>query len=148
MRCRAPNATFSTVVEGRSFHRGAVAALLPETRQDELERALSTLEQRNLIRPGESELPDETGYRFAHVLVRDVAYELLPKSAPAALHEAFGNWLEERFGSAYAEVVAYHLESDVKTRFDDKLQLRSDGRHLEACGPLEWDASDVRRGTA
>jgi hypothetical protein len=30
----------------------------------------------------------------------------------------------------------------VKTRFDDKLQLKSNGRHLEACGPLEWDASE------
>jgi hypothetical protein len=30
----------------------------------------------------------------------------------------------------------------VKTRFDDKLQLKSAGRHLQACGPLEWDVTD------
>lgn len=34
----------------------------------------------------------------------------------------------------------------MKTRFDEKLQLKSDGRHLEACGPLEWDAPDGPSG--
>ena len=97
-------------IEGRTFHRGAVAELVPSAERAELDAGLAALERRQLIRQGEGELPGEVGYRFAHVLVRDVAYELLAKTMRADLHEAYAAWLEHRVDRGYAEIVGYHLE--------------------------------------
>jgi class 3 adenylate cyclase/tetratricopeptide (TPR) repeat protein len=97
-------------VEGRWFHRSAVSELLPASERPGLDRALEGLARRQLIRPGAGELPGEAGYRFVHILVRDVAYELLPKAARADLHERYAAWLEERAGPRFGELVGYHLE--------------------------------------
>jgi class 3 adenylate cyclase/tetratricopeptide (TPR) repeat protein len=97
-------------VEGRGFHRSALAELLPATTRGRLDTALEGLTRRQLIRPGAGELPGEAGYRFVHILVRDVVYELLPKAARAELHERYAAWLDERAGPRYAELVGYHLE--------------------------------------
>jgi class 3 adenylate cyclase/tetratricopeptide (TPR) repeat protein len=97
-------------VEGRWFHRSAVAELLPAPDRGGLDVALEGLARRQLIRPGAGELPGEAGYRFVHILVRDVVYELLPKAARADLHERYAGWLEERAGPRFGELVGYHLE--------------------------------------
>src|SRR6185295_16146267 len=97
-------------VEGRGFHRSALAELLPAATRGRLDTALEGLTRRQLIRPGPGELPGEAGYRFVHILVRDVVYELLPKASRADLHERYAAWLEERAGPRYGELVGYHLE--------------------------------------
>src|SRR3954451_2061747 len=97
-------------VEGRWFHRSAISELLPASERSDLDRALNALSHRQLIRPGAGELPGEAGYRFVHILVRDVVYELLPKAARADLHERYAAWLEERAGPRFGELVGYHLE--------------------------------------
>jgi class 3 adenylate cyclase/tetratricopeptide (TPR) repeat protein len=97
-------------VEGRGFHRSAIAELLPTAFRGRLDTALEGLARRQLIRPGAGELPGEAGYRFVHILVRDVVYELLPKASRAELHERYAAWLDERSGPRYAELVGYHLE--------------------------------------
>ena len=73
-------------IEGRGFHRGAVRALCDEKRS--VDAALAALVDRELIRPDRSEHSGETGYRFTHILVRDAAYDLLPKRRRADLHVA------------------------------------------------------------
>jgi class 3 adenylate cyclase/tetratricopeptide (TPR) repeat protein len=97
-------------VEGRGFHRSAIAELLPASDRPDLDAALDGLARRQLIRPGPGEMPGEAGYHFVHILVRDVVYELLPKAARADLHERYAAWLDERAGPRYAELVGYHLE--------------------------------------
>jgi class 3 adenylate cyclase/tetratricopeptide (TPR) repeat protein len=97
-------------VEGHGFHRSALAELLPAAARGRLDTALEGLTRRRLIRPGLGELPGEAGYRFVHILVRDVVYELLPKAARAELHERYAAWLDQRAGRRYAELVGYHLE--------------------------------------
>src|SRR3954447_20872686 len=97
-------------IEGRGFHRSAIAELLPASDRAGLDRALDGLARRQLIRPGSGELPGEAGYRFVHILVRDVVYELLPKAARAELHQRYAAWLDERSGPRYGELVGYHLE--------------------------------------
>ncbi|PYO44610.1 MAG: adenylate/guanylate cyclase domain-containing protein, partial [Gemmatimonadetes bacterium] len=55
---------------------------------------------------------DDT-FRFRHLLIRDAAYESLPKAARAELHERFAAWVDERAGdreSELEEIVGYHLE--------------------------------------
>ena len=98
-------------VEGRLFHRGAVAALLPERGTARVGTHLLTLVRKQLIRPDRATLPGDDGFRFGHILIRDAAYEAIPKRQRAELHERFADWLAERLGAdAPDEIVGYHLE--------------------------------------
>ncbi len=98
-------------VEGRLFHRGAVAALLPEPERRDVGGHLLTLVRKELIRPDRATLPGDDGFRFGHILIRDAAYEAIPKRQRAALHERFADWLVSRLGDgAPDEIVGYHLE--------------------------------------
>src|SRR4051812_4683455 len=97
-------------VEGRGFHRSALAELLDPEERAALDASLEALARRRLVSPGRGELPGEAGYHFTHILVRDVAYELLPKARRADLHERYAAWLDRRAGPRYAELVGYHYE--------------------------------------
>ena len=97
-------------VEGEIFHRGAVQALAPEETQ--VTTRLAGLVRRELIRPDRAQLAGDDGYRFRHLLIRDAAYDALPKAIRADLHARFAAWLDEH-GQALVEldeIVGYHLE--------------------------------------
>ena len=52
-------------------------------------------------------------YQFKHILIRDVAYESLPKEQRSRLHDTMGRWLEGAAGERldeYAAIVAYHAD--------------------------------------
>ena len=74
-------------IEGEIFHRGAVQALAPEETQ--VTPRLAALVRKELIRPDRPQLVGEDGFRFRHLLIRDAAYEALPKATRAELHERF-----------------------------------------------------------
>jgi class 3 adenylate cyclase len=97
-------------VEGNSFHRGAVEALGRD--ETPVSATLVTLVRQDLVRPASSLLPGQEAFRFRHVLIRDAAYDGLPKSARADLHERFARWLDERPAELAGrdEVIGYHLE--------------------------------------
>ena len=98
-------------VEGRLFHRGAVAELLPEPERAEVGAHLLTLVRKELIRPDRAIVPGDDGFRFGHVLIRDAAYDGIPKRLRAALHEKYADWLTASLGGdASDELVGYHLE--------------------------------------
>jgi class 3 adenylate cyclase/tetratricopeptide (TPR) repeat protein len=100
-------------VEGRLFHLGAVAELLPDDRRAAAGSSVLSLVRKELVRPDESLFPGDDAFRFAHILVRDVAYEGLPKTVRAEAHERFAAWLERKAGvrlAEYEEILAYHLE--------------------------------------
>ena len=102
-------------VEGRLFHRGAVAGLLPEPERADLGAHLLSLVRKELIRPDRASLPGDDAFRFAHILIRDAAYDAIPKRQRAALHERFADWLEARLGEdAPDEIVGYHLEQSYR----------------------------------
>jgi class 3 adenylate cyclase len=103
-------------VEGQVFHRGAVAALAPE--EPEVDGRLVTLVRKDLVRPEPALLPDDDAYRFRHLLIRDTAYEALPKATRADLHERFATWLEEHGVGLVEldELVGYHLEQAYRYR--------------------------------
>ena len=65
-------------VEGEVFHRGAVQALAPEEAQ--VTPRLAALVRRELIRPDRAQFAREDGFRFRHLLIRDAAYDALPKA--------------------------------------------------------------------
>ncbi len=98
-------------IEGRLFHRGAVAALLPEPERPQVGAHLLTLVRKELIRPDRATLPGDDGFRFGHILIRDAAYEAIPKRQRAALHERYADWFAARLGDdAPDEIVGYHFE--------------------------------------
>jgi len=107
-------------VEGETFHRGAVAALLDTDAGVAAER-LSALVERELAFPAEARFVDEAAFRFRHALIRDAAYGALVKRLRAELHERFADWLGEKIGGRLAEVeeiVGYHLEQAYRYRVE------------------------------
>jgi class 3 adenylate cyclase/tetratricopeptide (TPR) repeat protein len=103
-------------VEGQVFHRGAVVALAPDDGQ--VDGRLVRLVRKDLVRPEQSMLVGDDAYRFRHLLIRDAAYEALPKATRAELHERFADWLEENAPSLVEldEIVGYHLEQAYRYR--------------------------------
>ena len=97
-------------VEGRTFHRGAVAAL--GDGDGEVDRRLVALVRKELVRPDRAQLAGDDAYRFRHLLIRDAAYEALPKAARSDLHRRFADWLQQHGGSLVEldEILGYHLE--------------------------------------
>jgi class 3 adenylate cyclase len=81
-------------VVGRVFWRGALA----KTWDDEaLSRLLPALEGRDLIhRDLRSMIDGEQQYAFKHGMIRDVAYETLPRKRRAERHESIARYFEER----------------------------------------------------
>ena len=103
-------------IEGEIFHRGAVQALAPEETQ--VTPRLAALVRKELIRPDRPLLAGEDGFRFRHLLLRDAAYEALPKATRADLHARFAAWLEEHGAELVEldEILGYHLEQACRYR--------------------------------
>jgi class 3 adenylate cyclase len=98
-------------IEGRLFHRGSVAELVPEQTRPLVGSHLMALVRKELIRPDRATLPGDDGFRFGHILIRDAAYDSIPKRLRAELHERFADWIASRLGGdAPDEIVGYHLE--------------------------------------
>jgi class 3 adenylate cyclase len=97
-------------VEGQVFHRGAVVALAPD--EGQVDGRLMTLVRKDLVRPEQSLLAGDDAFRFRHLLIRDAAYEALPKATRSELHERFADWLESNAPDLVEldEIVGYHLE--------------------------------------
>jgi class 3 adenylate cyclase/tetratricopeptide (TPR) repeat protein len=96
-------------VEGNVFHRAAVEALAAPDERAGVDRTLQALVRKELVRPGRPAFTGEEGFCFRHPLIREAAYEALPKQARGDLHEAYAAWLEGRAGE-YEEIHGYHLE--------------------------------------
>ncbi len=100
-------------IEGKLFHRGAVAELSSDRARPQVAAHLLSLVRKELVRPDEPDFADEDAFRFRHLLIRDTAYESLPKAERAELHRLFADWLERKVQSEphqYEEIVGYHLE--------------------------------------
>jgi class 3 adenylate cyclase/tetratricopeptide (TPR) repeat protein len=123
-------------VEGEIFHRGAVQAL---TEGGVVTPRLVSLVRKGLIRPDAAQLPEDDAFRFRHLLIRDAAYDALPKAARAELHERFAEWLEVH-GAALVEldeILGYHLEQAALYKAelgtpDEGLALRAGARLARA----------------
>jgi class 3 adenylate cyclase/tetratricopeptide (TPR) repeat protein len=103
-------------IEGEIFHRGAVQALAGE--QGQVTPHLAALVRKQLIRPERPQLAGEDGFRFRHLLIRDAAYEALPKATRADLHQRLAAWLETSARDLVEldEILGYHLEQACRYR--------------------------------
>jgi class 3 adenylate cyclase len=89
-------------VIGRSFGEEELAVVAP----DGAKRMVANLSRRDLL------VALGSGWAFKHVLIRDVAYETMPRSDRARIHLALARWLESRPG-AESQTVAGHYASAV-----------------------------------
>ena len=112
------------------------------------ERTLLSLTRKGLIRPDEGAAPRD-GFRFHHILIRDAAYDGIPKAARAALHERLADLLEraER-RSELEEIVGYHLEQAYHLQgdlgvVDAELGVRA-GARLATAGRRALARGDAR----
>jgi class 3 adenylate cyclase/tetratricopeptide (TPR) repeat protein len=140
-------------VEGEVFHRGSVTELSPDQVRDGVETHLATLVRKELIRATAATFPEDQGFRFRHLLIRDAAYESLPKATRAELHERFAGWLEHHELVERDEIVGYHLEQAHRYRAeldpgDPGLAglAALAGRHLAAAGRTALDRGDYNAG--
>ena len=124
---RAPLARVS--VEGTVFHREAARELAPAALVPVVDRSLTALVRKDVIRPERSSFAEDDAFRFRHILIRDAAYRSLPKETRADLHARFAAWLERVAASRlheFEEILGYHLEQAY--------------RCLVEVGPLDADA--------
>ncbi|HUF58652.1 MAG TPA: adenylate/guanylate cyclase domain-containing protein [Actinomycetota bacterium] len=140
-------------VEGRVFHWGSVTDLSSDLAPGDVGRHLMALHRRDLIGPEQALFGGSEAFRFRHALIRDAAYERIPKRVRSQLHEGHARWLEriaaERLPE-FEEVLAYHLEQAAALRselgpLDDHgrelageaaVRLASGGRRAVARGDL------------
>ena len=117
-------------VEGAVFHSGAVEALADEELRGQVEECLGALVRKELIAPYRASFAGVDGFRFRHVLIREAAYEAVPKQIRADLHERYAAWLEEMAGDRLPEleeVLGYHLEQAHRYRLE-VLRIDDHGR--------------------
>ena len=138
-------------VEGRLFHRGSVVELAPADVRRDVGAHLLALVRKEFVRPDRAQLVGDDGYRFAHALIRDAAYESMSKELRAELHERLVDWLErvasDRLGEL-DEIVAYHLEQAARYRRElDLPDEREAGRRaaelLVRSGTRAYDRGDL-----
>jgi predicted ATPase len=125
-------------VVGQTFWAGSLEGTAAEEGLD-LGQVLATLEEKDLLVPGPGgRLGGEREYAFKHVLIRDVAYGMLPKSIRSRKHVEVGELLSDRAGEradAFVGVVAEHyarassLGAEAGLPEDELVRLR--GRALE-----------------
>jgi class 3 adenylate cyclase/tetratricopeptide (TPR) repeat protein len=138
-------------VEGQVFHGSVVAALMPD--DPDVRAHLLGLVRKELVRPGEATLPNEEAFRFRHLLIRDAAYDALPKALRAELHERFAEWLESHAPSLVEldELLGVHLEQAARYRLelgvpDAALEARA-AAHLETSGRRAYARGDLAAAT-
>ena len=123
-------------VIGKVFWWDAVVALSPET-DGAVGSLLGSLVRRELILPEPESTFSEDAFRFTHMLIRDAAYNALPKESRAHLHRNFATWLREQAGeriTEYEEILGYHLEQAY--------------RYLSELAPLDEDNAQLASGAA
>jgi class 3 adenylate cyclase len=106
-------------VIGKRFWAAAVVDLSEESARGSVGANLELLVRKEFIGPDRAVVPGEEGYRFRHQLIRDAAYNGVPKGERASLHERFARLIEERAGANVVEVeeiLGYHLEQAVRYR--------------------------------
>ena len=102
-------------IEGKEFSRPRLEALVGDGAREPVDVALHALIRKDLIRHlGAS----EDTFRFRHQLIRDGAYQGMPKELRADLHERFADGLDADSSAAPVadELLGHHLERAVLLR--------------------------------
>ena len=106
-------------VVGKVFWTGALAAMGDRARNDVLDGVRELL-RREFVRPARiASMRDEEEFSFWHVLVRDVAYQQIPRGQRAEKHVRAAEWVEQAAQervSDHAEILVYHYDQAIELR--------------------------------
>ena len=97
-------------VMGKVVAPQAIRALATEV---DVVAAIDSLSRKGLVKRDQEEFAGEQMYRFRHILIRDAAYQLIPKERRVGLHRGYADWLIEVLGersTEYDEIIGYHYE--------------------------------------
>ena len=100
---------YDASVLGKQFWLGPLAQL--GSGGEHLVETLDSLEQRDLIRSeSESVIEGDREFSFRHMLIRDVAYETLPRAGRRQRHEVVARFIEQATTNrnAHAAILAHH----------------------------------------
>jgi hypothetical protein len=93
---------------------------------------------------------DDDAFRFRHLLIRDAAYDGLPKASRARLHEQFADWLEQhgRELSELDEITGWHLEQSLQYQRElggeiNLARVLDAAQHLHTAGRRAGTRGDV-----
>lgn len=129
----------TAAVVGRTFWLGA-ARRLSGRDEHETRDALVRLRAKELVVPREpAAFSGETEFAFRHVLIRDVAYESVPKSLRADKHMEVARWAEEQAGERreeIAELLASHCVEAL--RYLDELGENDNRRDVATRWSYAW----------
>ena len=128
-------------IEGEVFHQTAVRALASHPAASDVERSIANLIRKELLRPHPPTLHDDRAFRFRHLLIRDAAYDGVPKTMRANLHARFASWLEANAHdlAELDEIAGWHLEQAVRYQRElgqtpDPSLAKRAATHLHAAG--------------
>jgi class 3 adenylate cyclase/tetratricopeptide (TPR) repeat protein len=120
-------------VVGQAFWVGALAHM-SGLDERQVEQGLRILAKKELLRPvRQSSVNGQAEYSFGHLLIRDVAYQQIPRPARVRKHRAAAAWIERLAGDRvtdHAEILAYHYGQAL--RLAAAAGLADDAHELEA----------------
>jgi class 3 adenylate cyclase len=139
-------------VVGEVFEPAAVRELVSNGLRPRVEKLLGDLLLKDLVRPNPSDAGGEQAFRFRHILLRDAAYDSIPKAERAELHEGFATHLQTALAerAEFDEFIGYHLERAHRLRTELGLRdqrTASIGRgafdHLAGAGHRAFQRGDM-----
>jgi len=126
-------------VAGLVFPEDALHELVSADVAVQLQKIIQSLCRKHLVQTGVESIGRGAHYRFAHVLVREAAYQGMLKRTRAGLHERFVAWAD-RVNSdrdravEFEEILGYHLEQAYS--------------NLKELGPLDDHGTELGRRAA
>jgi len=94
---------------GERFWRGALVEILGRERASDVDAALASLVEHEIVTERIEIAAADRTYAFRHALLRDAAYKMLTDEDRALGHRLAGQWLEAR-GGAEPQAVAEHYD--------------------------------------
>ena len=134
-------------IEGEIFHRGAIQALSDD---GQVTPRLASLVRKELIHPDKPLLPGEDAFRFRHLLIRDAAYDALPKTIRSDLHQRYARWLGQHGAELVEldEILGHHLEQAARYTTElgqtDPELAEGAGKRLASAGRRAFWRGDER----
>jgi class 3 adenylate cyclase/tetratricopeptide (TPR) repeat protein len=128
-------------VAGRTARSAAVRALLPEMDAGLVDASLATLVEREML------LAQGAGsFTFRHIVIREVAYATLARTARVGAHLRLASWLEDdgtARGDELAELIAYHYRQAIALspggRLPEGLRIETVVKAFEQAARAAWN---------
>ena len=138
---------------GRTFWLAGLLELAADLTSDTVLHALDSLVQRDFIveseELGRSPVEHDRVFTFKHILIRDVAYNNIPRMRRSQEHARLALWLEEKTAGnteAFVELLTYHYQQALATWSASLLPAPGDVLD-SSLPPVRLTRSELRKRT-